>query len=437
MGPTKTLLVLVLLTGCHEKYVPPPDGAVDPSDASPLGDAGTVDAALPPDLSIAATVDLLPPPDLEPDLKPPPAVPGGSITTPPLCTAGTELALTSGDAIDGFTWLWDVDHYVVVYSMNGDLYARRWNADGTPVGPSALIEATLPASTQPSIARFAGGYVVAWEEAGTPRGVRLHQLDASAQPTGSGIPIASSSAAEVRPSLTHAPGGLALAFIDSEQGVTTVRAGLLDSGLSLVAAPTRFGTTAADASYPVLVGDDLSLALIWSDGRDGQFDPRIAVLDSLLGTTSEVALRSNQPGDGLLPRSIRTTFGYLTAWEDSRTGDNEIRMALTDTQGGMIASGIVEEPDTGDANWPNLAWSGVGAAAVYYQFRTGAPQIYLSYVDASGKRIGGGADVQVSHAPAGRARFPDVKWTGDEFGVAWIDTRSQTGQLYFNRVTCK
>ena len=279
--------------------------------------------------------------------------------------------------------------------------------------------------------------MVAWEEGAAPnKGVRAHQLDALAVPSGNGVAVAPSAAAEARPSLTHGPTGLALAWIDSEQGVTTVRAGLLGSDLSLLGTPQRFGTTTADASYPSLVGDDLSLALVWSDGRAGQYDPRIAMLDPLLDVVSDVPLRTGQPGDGLLPRSIRTTFGYLTAWEDSRTGDNEIHMALTDTQGGMIADGTVEEPDTGDANWPNLAWSGVGAAAVYYQFR-GAPQIYLSYIDATGKRIGGGADVQVSHAPAGRARFPDVKWTGNDFGVAWIDTRSQTGQLYFNRVTCK
>ena len=120
MGPTKSLLVVMLLAGCHQKYVPPPDEGADPVDAQPVvDDAGVLDSSAPPDLT---TIDLSPPPpDLGPDLRPAPAVPGGTIVTPPVCTAGTEVALTTGDAIDGFTWLWVVDHYVLVYSMVGVL----------------------------------------------------------------------------------------------------------------------------------------------------------------------------------------------------------------------------------------------------------------------------------------------------------------------------
>jgi hypothetical protein len=30
-----------------------------------------------------------------------------------------------------------------------------------------------------------------------------------------------------------------------------------------------------------------------------------------------------------------------------------------------------------------------------------------------------------------------VLWTGQAFGVAWIDTRGTSPQLYYTRVTCK
>jgi hypothetical protein len=111
-------------------------------------------------------------------------------------------------------------------------------------------------------------------------------------------------------------------------------------------------------------------------------------------------------------------------------------MALTDPNGKDTGGGLVEQPDTGDANWPHMAWSGEYGAVVYYQWRDSTPQIFMTFVDGSGKRVFG-PDLQVSATPNGKwARFPDVDWDGKEFGVAWIDSRDGTTQLYFQRVAC-
>lgn len=91
---------------------------------------------------------------------------------------------------------------------------------------------------------------------------------------------------------------------------------------------------------------------------------------------------------------------------------------------------------TGNANWSHQAWTGSSAGIVYYQFRSGRPQIFLTFIDPTGARIGGAADSQVSDTPA-QARFPDVQWNGSTFGVLWIDTRDGSPQLYFNNASCQ
>jgi hypothetical protein len=239
---------------------------------------------------------------------------------------------------------------------------------------------------------------------------------------------------ESRPVVQRWLGAAALAFIASVNDQPEAKVVSLGLDLTL-GAPLPLA--AAPSSFPWLAGDALSLAALWSDGRNGPLDIRFARLDGKLAKTHETPLRA-APKDAVLGRMIKTSFGYLAAWEDTRSGQNEIHMALTDSTGTLVGSGLVEEPGTGDANWPNLAWNGSAAAIVYYQFRARAPQVFLSFVDAMGRRVANGSDAQVSRTPLGaRARFPDVLWTGSEFAVAWIDERSGKPQLYFRRVTCR
>ena len=59
----------------------------------------------------------------------------------------------------------------------------------------------------------------------------------------------------------------------------------------------------------------------------------------------------------------------------------------------------------------------------------------MTFIDQNGLRIGGAADAQISNTPMW-ARYPDVIWNGNEFGVLWIDARDGQTELYFNRVVC-
>jgi hypothetical protein len=281
----------------------------------------------------------------------------------------------------------------------------------------------------------ASGYLLAWEEGSAGKAVYLHATDKQGAGTGAGVTIASTTATQARPIVSRAPGGYAVTWMDQVLGAQAVQVALVDANLA-VTGPTRVAPSSGGAGWPWVAGTDQRAAILWSDHRAGHFDTRFADLDARLAMSNDEPLRMGVPNDALLGRMITTSFGYLAAWEDMRGDDNQIFMALVDPHGMTLGGGLVEEPDSGDANWPNMAYDGSSAAIVYYQWRDGGPQIFMSFVDATGKRVGGLHDLQVSQTPRGTARYPDVQWTGSEFGVAWIDTRDGAAQLYFARVKC-
>ena len=377
------------------------------------------------------------------DAGPPPAVPGGSITVPPVCAPSSEVQLTTADPLSGFAWQWDGGGLVVVWataspSGGGSVHVARFALDGTPLMPATLIESLSDPVTLPTLARVGSSWIVAWQQ-GKPPGlsVRAHVLDASLTPTGVGSTLIASAASEMRPVLAKSPGGkAALSWMTTNGTTPSVWVAYVDSTLAISNA-TQISATHA-ASFPWLSGDGTSLALVYSDDRTGVLSPRWTALGSNLIASGDNPLRTATTGDGKLSRMVRTSTGWLAAWEDTRSNDvDEIYLAITDQNGVRLNETLVEEPNTGDANWPNMAWANDRAAVVYYQFRISSPQIYLSFVDGTGARVGGGADVQVSNAPQGAwARYPDVAWTGSSFAVAWTDTRSGTPQLFLSKVLC-
>ena len=363
---------------------------------------------------------------------------GPAVESAPLSAcalSGGVKKLPFGVGSEAFAFEWDTDHYVVAYvdasTGSGDIDVARVAPDGSLLGAPVAVEVTPAKSDLPNLLKTAGGYLVVWQEGTSATAVFAHALGADAAPVGDGVAIAATQSNQSRPVLAHAPGGrVAVSWMDSLGGKGGVQVALVDPATLEVTGPLRVAQGDSDG-WPWLAGDDQTLGMAWSDRPGGSYDVRFASIDAETLTASRaVSLRGAAPHDGLLPRLIRTNFGFLSAWEDQRGGDNQIYMALVDAQGRKIAGGLVEEPNTGDANWPNLAWTGSAAGIVYYQYRTGRPQIFMSFVDGAGERVGGLHDVQVSNAASGWSRYPDVAWNGKQFGVMYVDTRDGPSALW-------
>jgi hypothetical protein len=353
----------------------------------------------------------------------------------------SETKLSFGTGASSFAFLWDTDHYVVVYSDPatgaGDIYVARMAADGSIVGAPVVVQATPAASDLPNLLKTQSGYLVVWQEGTAGQAVYVHALSSDALPTGNGFSVAATQSTQARPVLAHAPNGkVAVTWMDLFGGKGGVAIALVDPSSLAVTGPQRVAQSDVDG-WPWVAGDDQSLAMVWSDKASGPYDIQFATIDPSLAVEHETPLREDAKNDALLPRMIRTNRGFMSAWEDMRGSDNQIFMASVDPSGTHLGGGVVEEPNSGDANWPNMASAGDEAAIVYYQWRSGRPQVYMSLVDASGARVAGLHDLQVSNGGQGWSKYPDVVWTGTEFGVMYVDTRTGGPALWFQRVSCQ
>jgi hypothetical protein len=363
------------------------------------------------------------------------------IIVPSACTrVGDERKLPFGARSQAFSFVWDTDHYVVAYADpstgNGDIYVAKLAASGAAMGSPVVVEATPAQSDLPNLLKTSRGYLLVWQEGTAGQAVVAHALGPDATPIGDRIPIASTQSQQSRPVLSRAPGGtFVVAWMDSFEGKGGVQVASLDGAGKMIDAH-RLSPSDVDG-WPWVAGDDQVLGVVWSDEASSRYDVHFSPLDATsLSTPAPMSLRGAAGGDGLLPRMIRTTFGFLAAWEDTRGGGNEIYMALVDSSGRKLGGGLVEEPGSGDADWPNIAWTGSEAAIVYYQWRDSQPQIFMSFVDSTGARVGKRPDLQVSNGTSGWSRFPDIVWTGSEFGVMYVDTRTGAPALWMQRVSC-
>jgi hypothetical protein len=354
---------------------------------------------------------------------------------------GSETKIPFSVGAEAFAFAWDTDHYVLVYTNpargDGDIYVGRLAADGSPMGTPVAVDSTPGKSDLPSLLRTQSGYAVVWQEGTAGQAVIAHALSADAMPVGASVAIASTQSNQSRPVLSHAPGGMAaVTWMDFIQGKGGVQIAMIDPTLSQIVGPQRIAPTDIDG-WPWVAGDDKTLAMAWSDKLAGPYDVHFAMIDpASLKTSTPTSIRGVAPRDALLPRMTRTSFGYLAAWEDQRGRDGQIYMALVDSAGKRIGGGLVEERNTGDANWPNIAWADKAAGIVYYQWRGSRPQIFMSFVDATGARVDGLHDLQVSKGTGGWSKYPDVVWTGKEFGVMYVDDRDGTPSLWLQRVGC-
>jgi hypothetical protein len=356
-------------------------------------------------------------------------------------TSGPVTKLPFAVGSEAFAIQWVTDHYVVAYvdptKGSGDIDIARLGPDGKLLGSPVPVQPTPATSDLPNLVTIDDGFLVAWQEGSAGTAVLVHALGPDGTPRGSGVTVAATQSNQSRPVLARAPGGkVAVSWMDTFEGKGGVQVALIDPTSMTVSTPLRVAENDTDG-WPWVAGDDQALGMAWSDAPSGSYDVRFALIDAQsLSASQPVSLRGVAPHDGLLPRLIQTTTGFLSAWEDMRAGDNEIQMALVDRQGQKVGGGLVEEPNSGDANWPNMAWTGAAAGIVYYQFRTGRPQIFMSFVDGTGTRVGGLHDVQVSDAATGWSKYPDVVWTGKAFGVMYVDTRDGAPDLWLQSVAC-
>jgi hypothetical protein len=370
---------------------------------------------------------------------------------------GDPVELTTGpQGGESFAFLWDGDHYLVVYTDhsqgNGDLASVKLDANGSPISAPVFINASGHVSTLPSMVKEGDGYVVAWQEGRSddspPVTVQIRRLDADGNPVGNIRQIETTSI-EARPVLATAYDKIALAWIDdlgtpaAPAKVAKVAFVRSDDFNFEGAGPVELTPDSGNHqnSFPTLAAnDDGTLSVSWVSDTSSVYtatvgDDLAVSAPALLYTSNFIAQQTDLVGTG---------GDLFTAWEDLSgemdTGRERIRGAWSPPDAEASECGIVHELYTGSANWPRLAWNGSSVAVVYYQYRDFGSQIYLTRYAPDGSRVDD-ADIQFTNV-AGHAKYPDIvlrrsDLDGDHYGLGWISDHTGVQRVYFQPIVCE
>ncbi|MCX7787272.1 MAG: hypothetical protein N2442_06210, partial [Spirochaetes bacterium] len=118
---------------------------------------------------------------------------------------------------------------------------------------------------------------------------------------------------------------------------------------------------------------------------------------------------------------------YGLCYQDVRNGNKEIYFLRLDSMGNKIGGEMRITEVDGDSEHPCLRWNGTGYALAWNDNRTGHHQIYITFLDSSGKKKS--SDIQITTAP-GCSWYPVLAWCDGTYALIWHDNRSGNFDVY-------
>lgn len=199
-----------------------------------------------------------------------------------------------------------------------------------------------------------------------------------------------------------------------------------------VGSDEQITTDPDSSSSPSLAWTGSEFGVGWYDTRDGDSEiyfARISAAGAKVGSDVRI---SNAAGDSYFPTLAWTGSEFGVAWYDQRDGRYEIYFARVSAAGTKVGPDVRVTNATGDSSFPDLAWSGSEFGAIWNDTRDANLEIYFARISAAGAMVG--SDVRVTNA-TGDSDFPSIAWTGSEYGVVWVDGRDGTDRTYFVRLS--
>jgi hypothetical protein len=197
-------------------------------------------------------------------------------------------------------------------------------------------------------------------------------------------------------------------------------------------------TDPAHQSVPRVASDGTNFIVVWSDERGGSsskdiFGARVSAAGVVLDPNGILIC----PSAGWLSHACVAFDGgnYVVAWPDDRNGYDDIYAARVAPDGAVLDStGIAVCTAPRDQGSPAAACCGSNLLIAWQDRRTGDNNIYGARVTPDGTVL----DTQgiAIHSLGGDQRTPAVSWDGTNYVVVWefvIDSRTQ--QVYGGRVT--
>lgn len=335
-----------------------------------------------------------------------------------------ENAATSFDGTN-YMCVWTDDRRS--YSM--DIYGTRIDQMGAPIDPGGIVISDAPGEQDfPELAFDGTNYLVVWQDKRNGNfdiyGSRVNQSGVVLDSTG--IPISTASYDQSVPSVSFDGSNFMVIWSDGRNGQDSDIYGARVSQLGVVldTAAIMISSTAYDQSCPSVAFDGTNFLVVWQDVRSGHVDiygARVSPWGSVLDTIG-IAIAD----DPVRQASPALTFGntcYLVAWEDRRSGEDDIYGVRVDASGFVIDTNAIAISTAMGGQWdPVIAFDGINYFVVWMDTRISYCDIYGSRIsqsgivlDTSGVAISTATDVQF---------YPAITFGGTDYLAIWQDRRT-------------
>jgi hypothetical protein len=221
-----------------------------------------------------------------------------------------------------------------------------------------------------------------------------------------------------------------VAWQDNRDGNEEIYFALLDANGSSITGDIRITNDSANSSTPSLVWTGNQYGIAWQDSRDGNSEIYFVRLDSDGNRIGSDLRITDDPGTSTSPSLVwhADAFQYGLVWQDDRSGDDEIWLALISVTGAKVGPDVRVTNHAGTSAAPSLVPTDSGFGVAWQDDREGNDEIYFTQLNDAGSNIG--PNLRVTADPAGSTR-PALIWTESRYAIAWEDNRNGNEEIYF------
>ncbi|HUT53750.1 MAG TPA: hypothetical protein VM658_10180 [bacterium] len=346
---------------------------------------------------------------------------GGGAGDPDLAWTGSEFGLAWEDPRDGLYYY--------------EIYFTRLSAVGDTLGPDLRVVFSSYDSLYPSLVWTGSEFGVAWEQEGAWPAAYIYMARIAADGSGdlSFQRLGSSQTANHWPSLSWGETGFVAAW-EADYGSSNLEiltAQIAADG-STVGNFRRITYDTSASRYASLAWDGTYYGLAWNDNRNSNNEIYTTLLNPNGSRYMGDVRMTSDSADSLIPTLAWNGSEFAIAWNDNRAGGvYETYFVHADDMLWALGPNLRISSTPSESSMPAMAWTGSQYGICWNDSRDGNYEIYFTYLDEQGERIG--AEQRITFAP-GTSGWPDLVWTGSEFGMAWHDTRSGAYEVYFARL---
>jgi hypothetical protein len=357
---------------------------------------------------------------------------------------GADAALAAApavaaDAAGNYLAVWQDDR-----NGNYDVYARRLGPAGNALGPDFRVDQAVGsvAALAPAVVNdVRNDYVVVWQDYRNGSwDVYARIFNASGSPLGNDFRLdqGAGASAAMRPSITADGYRFFVAWQDNRNGSDDIYMRRYDPDGNPLGTDFRIDQAPAGATSasPVICADTWNRYFVaWQDNRNGSYDLYVRRYRGA-GTPLGNDYRVDQAPAGaaaISPAIAAQGINWIVTWQDDRSGSADVYARRYDSTGAPYGPEFRVDQAAGlaEAALPSLAVSANGNFILAWQDnRAGDDDIYLRRYDPNAVPLGADSRLDQAGGPTAAGAPTVIAASNNNFLAVWEDRRNGNGDVF-------